>query len=57
MKMIFESMLLDKVQEDINREIKEKTKFENADNNSSNQEIKDIISHVTFEWFKVRSYL
>lgn len=57
MKMIFESMLLDKVQEDINKEIKEKTKFENADNNSSNQEIKDIISHVTFEWFKVRSYL
>lgn len=56
MKMIFESLLLDKVQEEINEAVKEEIKFDSGDSRYQ-EELKAITSKITFNWFKVRSIL
>ena len=51
MKMIFESILLDKVQEEISKE-KEKIRFDHNDEGYI-REYEKIISNITFQWYKV----
>lgn len=51
MKMIFESILLDKVQEQILKE-KEKIRLDHNDEGYT-REYESIIASVTFEWYKV----
>jgi hypothetical protein len=55
MKMIFESILLDKVTHDIREESK-KIKFDSNDP-KYDSEYSKIASQVTFRWYKVRIFL
>jgi hypothetical protein len=55
MKMIFESILLDKVQEQISKE-KETIKLDHNDEGYV-RAYESIISSVTFEWYKVSIYI
>lgn len=50
--MIFESILLDKVQEEINYAIKDKINYDSNDPKYA-KEVEKLTSKITFDWFKV----